>query len=193
MFDLQGARVLVAGGSSGIGLATARLLIECGAAVVVSGRNRSKLESVQLQLGARASISTFDAANAQERARALGEIGRVGHRTSSWGRISRSGRTSVAADDRFEPSKILGVPTASSLFGGLGTSSATRPSAWRENDAHILGLHCGAAARRRIARHLNADGLLPEPRRAELEVIRSWNPRYDTRSRGFPGGALHGA
>ena len=30
MFDLQGARVLVAGGSSGVGLATARLLTEFG-------------------------------------------------------------------------------------------------------------------------------------------------------------------
>lgn len=79
MFDLQAARVLIAGGSSGVGLATARLLIECGATVVVNGRNRSKLESVQKELGARASISVFDAANAEERARSLAAIGEIDH------------------------------------------------------------------------------------------------------------------
>ena len=54
MFDLSGARVLVAGGSSGVGLATAKLLVRCGARAVVNGRDRSKLESVQEQLGDKA-------------------------------------------------------------------------------------------------------------------------------------------
>lgn len=79
MFDLQECRVLVAGGSSGIGLAAARLLIACGATVLISGRDRSKLESERGRLGARASVSAFDAADAVERARALAEIGRIDH------------------------------------------------------------------------------------------------------------------
>lgn len=79
MFDFHGTRVLIAGGSSGVGLSTARLLIQCGATVVVNGRDRMKLESVQRQLGAQASVAAFDAANAEDRRRALAEIGKFDH------------------------------------------------------------------------------------------------------------------
>lgn len=79
MFDLRGTRVLVAGGSSGVGLATARLLIECGAAVVISGRDGARLESAQQQLGAQASVCAFDAAHPEDRTRALARLGRFDH------------------------------------------------------------------------------------------------------------------
>ena len=79
MFELSGIRVLVAGGSSGIGLSAAKLLVRCGATVVVNGRDRNKLESAKKQLGDRCSIAAFDAAESTERARTLAEIGSFDH------------------------------------------------------------------------------------------------------------------
>lgn len=79
MFDFHGTRVLIAGGSSGIGLSTAKILIACGAEVVINGRDRSKLDSAKRQLGLKATIAAFDAANSEDRARALADIGKFDH------------------------------------------------------------------------------------------------------------------
>ncbi len=77
MFDLRGTRVLIAGGSSGVGLSTARLLIGCGAAVVINGRDRSKLEAAREELGPQASLAAFDAANQEDRARRSSTVNRA--------------------------------------------------------------------------------------------------------------------
>lgn len=53
-FRLDGELALVTGGSSGIGLAISRALIDAGARVVVTGRNEQALEDAVKQLGASA-------------------------------------------------------------------------------------------------------------------------------------------
>jgi len=79
MFELGGARVVIAGGSSGAGLATARLLVRCGARVVLNGRDRAKLNAAQKELGDKASVAAFDATQPADRAQALAKIGAFDH------------------------------------------------------------------------------------------------------------------
>jgi NAD(P)-dependent dehydrogenase (short-subunit alcohol dehydrogenase family) len=57
--DLLGQTVVVIGGSSGIGLETARLARAKGAAVIITARDPDRLHRVGLELGA--SIAAFDA------------------------------------------------------------------------------------------------------------------------------------
>src|SRR3954454_24161800 len=49
--SLQDACVLVVGGSSGIGLATAKLAREAGARVVIAGRDKDRLAAAQQEIG----------------------------------------------------------------------------------------------------------------------------------------------
>jgi 3-oxoacyl-[acyl-carrier protein] reductase len=49
---INGANVLITGGSSGIGKATAKLFVEQGARVVITGRNKEKLEKCAKEIGA---------------------------------------------------------------------------------------------------------------------------------------------
>ena len=51
MISLHGQQVLIVGGSSGIGLATAKLAVAGGAHVTIAGRSEAKLELAVQQLG----------------------------------------------------------------------------------------------------------------------------------------------
>jgi TonB family protein len=54
-------KVVIIGGTSGMGLATAKMLLDAGARVVVTGRSKAGLESAQKELGKGAVVVSSDA------------------------------------------------------------------------------------------------------------------------------------
>jgi gluconate 5-dehydrogenase len=80
-FDLSGRRALVTGGGSGLGLAIARGLARAGAAVVVNGRNRARLDAAAAEIardGGRASIAAFDVSDSAAATAAAAALEREG-------------------------------------------------------------------------------------------------------------------
>jgi len=57
----QGKKVVIIGGTSGMGLATAKMLIDGGARVLVTGLSKAGLESAQKELGKGAIVVSSDA------------------------------------------------------------------------------------------------------------------------------------
>ena len=61
MEQYQGKKVVIIGGTSGMGLATAKMLLNGGARVLVTGRSKVGLESAQKELGKDALVVSSDA------------------------------------------------------------------------------------------------------------------------------------
>ena len=62
----QGKKVVIIGGTSGMGLATAKMLLDGGARVLVTGRSQAGLESAQKELGKDALVVSSDARSLTE-------------------------------------------------------------------------------------------------------------------------------
>lgn len=63
MSALASQRILVVGGSSGIGLATAAKAVEAGAVVTIASRSQAKLDAAGAELGTRAQAVVLDTAD----------------------------------------------------------------------------------------------------------------------------------
>jgi NAD(P)-dependent dehydrogenase (short-subunit alcohol dehydrogenase family) len=61
MKKYDGKRVVIIGGTSGMGLATAKMLLDGGARVLVTGRSQAGLESAEKELGGSAIVVSSDA------------------------------------------------------------------------------------------------------------------------------------
>src|SRR5271154_1511548 len=61
MGQYEGKRVVITGGTSGMGLATAKLLLDQGARVLVTGRTKKTLDSACEELGKNAIVMSSDA------------------------------------------------------------------------------------------------------------------------------------
>ena len=77
--SLQDASVVVVGGSSGIGLATAAMALEAGARVVIVGRDEQRLVSARDRLGAEVSSVALDVADEEAVAALFASLDSVDH------------------------------------------------------------------------------------------------------------------
>lgn len=68
---LKDSRILITGGSLGIGKATTKMLVESGATVVITGRNKDRLEAAARETGAHPIVA--DVVNAKDRNRTYRE------------------------------------------------------------------------------------------------------------------------
>lgn len=97
MSDEQAAArrvALVMGGTSGIGLATARALADAGSRVVITGRDPDRGQRAAEALGAAASYVRVDVADAHQVAAAVSET------VARWGRLDGAVNAAALADIR---------------------------------------------------------------------------------------------
>jgi NAD(P)-dependent dehydrogenase (short-subunit alcohol dehydrogenase family) len=76
---LHGSRVLITGGSSGIGLALAHRVVRSGGSVILIGRDEAKLASAKQTIGSAATTIALDVSDERAVADALGTIGQIDH------------------------------------------------------------------------------------------------------------------
>jgi len=79
MIDFQDQRVVVIGGSAGIGLATARLAAEYGASVVVTSRSQERLDAALAELPDSASGRIIDVTSEESVERLFAQLGELDH------------------------------------------------------------------------------------------------------------------
>src|SRR5450756_2458962 len=78
-FPMSSQHIVIAGGSSGIGLATARLLLAQGHKVTITGRNSARLETASKTLSGDLVATVMDAADAERLPEAFSGIGAFDH------------------------------------------------------------------------------------------------------------------
>jgi NAD(P)-dependent dehydrogenase (short-subunit alcohol dehydrogenase family) len=79
MFNFSNIRVLIAGGTSGVGLATAQLLAKLDAQVIITGRDSNKLNEALKVADRNVTGYAFDASSEEEVKKILPQIGKINH------------------------------------------------------------------------------------------------------------------
>lgn len=77
--SLENQRIVILGGSSGVGLCVAQLVASAGAEVVITGRDQEKLQNAVSQIGERAQAEVADGANAEQMKELFARVGSFDH------------------------------------------------------------------------------------------------------------------
>jgi NAD(P)-dependent dehydrogenase (short-subunit alcohol dehydrogenase family) len=130
MVSLVDQKVVVVGGSSGIGLGVAQAALESGADVVIAGRSAEKLQAAQRTLNADGRLTSIvgDMTNEVDVARMFGEIGAFDHLVSTAGTPPPGdpiGQTDIEVVRRFVDNKLVGAAMlAKHAMRGLRTGGS---------------------------------------------------------------------
>ena len=90
-------RILIVGGSTGMGLAAAQRLARAGSEVIIVGRSRAKLDAALSTIDGRATACVADFTDAASLAALFEQVGRIDHlglaasSNAAWGRVAGSG------------------------------------------------------------------------------------------------------
>ena len=138
MSSLAHTTVVILGGTSGIGLATAKAAQAEGARVLVTGRSRERLQVAQAELGSGARTVALDVADEAGTRALFEEIGRVDHIFITAG--------SVALDARLAPDSASLRPALDVRF--WGAFNAAKYGAAKMNAGGSITFMSGTTARR---------------------------------------------
>jgi len=138
MAALAHKTVVVLGGTSGIGLATANAAQAEGARVIVTGRSPERLAAAQAKLGGGARTVALDVADEAGTRALFQEIGRLDHIFITAG--------SVALDARLAPDSASLRPAMDVRF--WGAFNAAKYGAARMNEGGSITFMSGTTARR---------------------------------------------
>lgn len=116
MSSLKGQKIVIVGGSSGIGLGVAAATVARGAETVIVGRSTDKLQAASRKLGADRGVKTFSADMTKEAevARLFADVGAFDHLVSTAGAPPPSDpidRADLDVVRRFIDNKLVGAIT----------------------------------------------------------------------------------
>src|SRR5437867_338865 len=114
MATLVGKKIVLVGGSSGIGLGVAAATLKSGAELVVVGRSPEKLQAAERTLNADSRVRTLaaDMTKEAEVARLFDEVGAFDHLVSTAGTLPPGDpidRTDMDVVRRFVDNKLIGA------------------------------------------------------------------------------------
>jgi len=121
---LSGKKALITGGNSGIGLATARVFIDEGAEVAITGRDQAKLDEAVAELGSKAHGYRADVTVAEDRKRLFAELSKdFGRLDIVFANAGIGGRTPIGATDEAAFENIIHT----NLNGAFFTVNSSAP------------------------------------------------------------------
>lgn len=119
--DIANSTIVIAGGSSGIGLATAKTLAEKGARVIITGRDQQKLDKAVASVKGNITGECVDSADRHSLDRLMAGIGSIDHLV-----VSLSGRKGIGQFKELQLGVLL-EGFSEKLLPQLHTAQAALP------------------------------------------------------------------